>query len=608
MKIVELTSKEWLDGNRLNQAIRGPEEYLAYARIPHATGKEIQEVLEANPFLTEYDAVIFGAFEEETMEGGEITQMDFLAIPQVELVGFCVAKSIFQKVGPFQTGIAGGGTEYEFLCRLLGEGRAFLIPCALDQKKEHQESIESSTELLEEGTKQVAARQEISKEYAGYLWKIYYEIYKESPHLSLLLEQWLRICPQLLEQMEYVTEHEDEFLRLRRLTAPWFIIMGDQTCYGVLHTFAKRLGEELMAYGESVVLSDNSLGNYRDLSQLMEKPYKAIVGFQSPVLSKDFFKRMNVDQYLFYFDNPLFFHDLFHELSPKIHILQQDGDYARYGRDYYGIKDSIHFFPGGDAWKEPGKSVPKSSQGAFGEEEDQKFLERPLDLVFIGSYHPVKERMASDFEQGYYDYMIAHPQETFEVGCVGYTSKEGEKISAFDLTQYYPVCKEVVAYYRHKVMETLLASGIEVHVYGDSWKDYPDTKGRKNLVIHPALSVEESLHTLSLCKCSLNVMTWHKNGMTERIANSMANGAICITDETTYLKFHFDEECMLQFSLEDLESLPGRIRNLFEDAPRMEAMSKRAREIAMKEYTWEKRSLLLLEKVNQDVKFGGSEG
>ena len=65
---------------------------------------------------------------------------------------------------------------------------------------------------------------------------------------------------------------------------------------------------------------------------------------------------------------------------------------------------------------------------------------------------------------------------------------------------------------------------------------------------------------------------------------------------------------MLQFSLEDLESLPGRIRNLLEDAPRMEAMSKRAKEIARKEYTWEKRSLLLLEKVNQDVKFGGSEG
>ena len=66
MKIVELTSKEWLDGNLLNQAIRGPEEYLAYARIPHATGKEIQEVIEANPFLTEYDAVMkaFGLEKE----------------------------------------------------------------------------------------------------------------------------------------------------------------------------------------------------------------------------------------------------------------------------------------------------------------------------------------------------------------------------------------------------------------------------------------------------------------------------------------------------------------------------------------------------------------
>jgi spore maturation protein CgeB len=91
-------------------------------------------------------------------------------------------------------------------------------------------------------------------------------------------------------------------------------------------------------------------------------------------------------------------------------------------------------------------------------------------------------------------------------------------------------------------------------------------------------------------------MSWHKAGMTERIANIMLSGAVCISDETTYLRDNFieDEEIVL-FKLDKLEELPGKINRLLEDDALRKQISKNAYEKAKREHTWEKRAQELLE-------------
>ena len=42
-------------------------------------------------------------------------------------------------------------------------------------------------------------------------------------------------------------------------------------------------------------------------------------------------------------------------------------------------------------------------------------------------------------------------------------------------------------------------------------------------------------------------MNWHKGGMTERIANAMLAGSVCVTDKTSYLEKILRMEKILSF-------------------------------------------------------------
>lgn len=88
------------------------------------------------------------------------------------------------------------------------------------------------------------------------------------------------------------------------------------------------------------------------------------------------------------------------------------------------------------------------------------------------------------------------------------------------LTLFYemkPVIQTIMYYYREKVVEILLKSGLKLHVYGDSWKNSP-FYAHSGLCIHPEVNAEQGIEVLQNSKISLNVMAWHKDGFTERIA------------------------------------------------------------------------------------------
>lgn len=75
--------------------------------------------------------------------------------------------------------------------------------------------------------------------------------------------------------------------------------------------------------------------------------------------------------------------------------------------------------------------------------------------------------------------------------------------------------------------------------------------------------------------------------MTERIANIMLSGAVCLTEETTYLRKHFmDGREMVCFDLEHLDRLPVLIHELLENEPRRHEIAEKAYEKARAEHTW----------------------
>ena len=113
--------------------------------------------------------------------------------------------------------------------------------------------------------------------------------------------------------------------------------------------------------------------------------------------------------------------------------------------------------------------------------------------------------------------------------------------------------------------------------------------------------MEESLKIFSKAKIGLNIMTWHKAGMTERIANVMMSGAVCVSDETVYLRKHFEEdEEIVLFELDKLDELPLKLKKILSDEDYRKEVAKKAYQKAIKEHTWERRARELLSLLDEE--------
>ena len=100
---------------------------------------------------------------------------------------------------------------------------------------------------------------------------------------------------------------------------------------------------------------------------------------------------------------------------------------------------------------------------------------------------------------------------------------------------------------------------------------------------------------LSGAKASLNIMAWHKDGFTERIANSMLCKSLVITDRSTCLEKQYrDGEELLLFDLTDLRSLPERVRDHLTNDRKREQILENAYTRAVAEDTWRTRAELFL--------------
>ncbi len=195
----------------------------------------------------------------------------------------------------------------------------------------------------------------------------------------------------------------------------------------------------------------------------------------------------------------------------------------------------------------------------------------------------MKSQSDINFEVGYRQYLEENMPCEYEEDTIR-TGLESVKNS----------CLAVTSYYRDAVIKTLIAAGIHVHVYGDSWQGF-HSEHEAHLSRHPEVSVEESLEVLGHAKIGLNIMSWHKAGMTERIANIMLSGAVCVSDESSYLRENYtDGEELTLFRLSELSLLPQKVLELLREENLRRQMAEKAYERARKEHTWRKRAEELL--------------
>lgn len=571
--IFRLDGDEWEDAKCKNECLCSANsvctantDYIAYIEEDSVSDSDI---LKAYQRLQEADNVTVAVFCRERQE----ELLDYagtfeLLSASIDVLIF--PKGLVQKTGAFNTRLR-ANTNFELLCRMVKETGGCMLfqsESKLDVEKQMAET-KAGTLDDEAYTCAYIMRQHLQQLHTLGLMEQVYTLFCKTM-------QEAGIFPAFQQYMNLFMSDEKEYESIARITAPFVILRGDDTCGGVLQQFADDLYDGLAEAGQAIIKVDN---RYEEFEKLRNIVCKGVVGFQAAALEIDFFREMHGPKFQFWFDYPLQFENILRNLPKEYWILCQDANYAALIREYYHTKNAIQFPPAGKAQKNGG-------------------LERIYDIIFMGTYFEDEGDLLTGEERTFYDYMLAHPLLTFEQGLKELLVEKGENIEEAFFIEKLIAMKSarrgVIGHFRNTVISTILEAGITLHVYGDSWKNYQGM-GREYLIIHPQVTVEESLEEFAKAKIGLNIMSWHKAGMTERVANIMLSGAVCLTEETTYLKENMkDGEEIVCFRLDRLSELPKKIDWLLHNPGEREKISDNAYQKAMSEHTWQCRAVQLI--------------
>lgn len=541
-------------------------EWIGFVNSAVSDEEEMRRLLDENPFLEEYDVLLFG----DNVPEGECSLLELLASPECVVYALFFRKKLLIYTGSFNEKLP-GNDSYELLLRLAERGKVYSVPCTAE--------IESDFEPL---TK-------------AYIVRRYMKILKEYDILNEMLLRTVQIAEmhhkseEFKNAMNLFLEEEDAYEKIASDTAPILIMVSNESaCYGVVDGFANSLADELVNLGQAVISTNGRYGDFDKLSKvgLLNQIHKAVIGFQSPALQSGEMAAIKGRKYQFWLDDPMLYIPFFEDTPKEMHLLCQDANYANFLKEHLGLEKAIQFPPAG-------------------EKINSTALEKIYDLVFIGSYLPMPEVDISDpFRLQFYQYMIEHVDATAEQGVRAVWQMQGvayeENLLLQTLTELKNVYIAVLHVYRRRVIESILTAGIQVHVFGDSWRNYKG-RGLENLIIHPKVMAKEALQVWSHAKIGLNIMNGHKAGMTERIANIMLCGACCLTDETSYLKEHFqDGENIVLFRTDRPEHLVERIRYLLQHDDERERIARAGREKALREHQWSARAKKLLRLIESE--------
>ncbi len=392
--------------------------------------------------------------------------------------------------------------------------------------------------------------------------------------------------------------HGPEYDKINGDTSPILIYQHNDFCRHVPASFAEGLAEALRVCRQRVILCD-VVENEAVLAQFAGQRFKAVVGIQtqmflSAALDGYFHDLLDGPKYNMILDHPIGLRKLFENHPDNYYALVHDRNYQRFIKSYWpGVKDCFCFPPGGIQ-----PSIPLLEWGASGNCKNWHEV-KTYDVIFMGSYPNYRDFLrflyslqgsVRIFAARFLDVMRRNPNDPAEkalkqaLGYYGISLAEDDFLNLLEMFRHVVDC--ISSYYREKIIRMLLDAGIEIHVYGDSW-NRASFAGHKCLVRHQGMDVEESLNIMEQAKISLNIMSWHKDGFTERVLNSMLAGAVALSDRSTHLEEKFvDGEDIILFDLARLGDLPGRVRELLSDEEKLRAIAEKGRKRVMEEHLW----------------------
>lgn len=381
---------------------------------------------------------------------------------------------------------------------------------------------------------------------------------------------------------------------------PILIYYGEEFCYNIPNNMLMQLEAAFNRCGIRTVSYNSQKEGTRGLVRFLDRSFRAIIDVQGYLfqvkMSKDEYihDRIHGPKYNMVLDHPVWLANLLNDGPKDYYVLTHDRNYRAFIKKYYrGVKEAYIIPPAAD------HELVRSCVD---------YDNRSIDVAFIGTYgdYKAKEAMINeaqpqvrDIAWRFTDTLRAKPWLTFEAGfketltSMGISMTDEEFFDVF--SKMKPAFHYMTYYTRFRIIEALVNNGITVNVWGSSWKK-SELYGDKHLVVHDDIKPEECMDILRDAKISINIMAWHKDGFTERMANSMAAGAVLLTDETTY---DDKELCAgvnyMPFGLNDLDGLVTIINELLTDDNRRKTIAANGRRYACGYATWDNRAKALLE-------------
>lgn len=366
------------------------------------------------------------------------------------------------------------------------------------------------------------------------------------------------------------------------------LIDPSDICYGTLNYFLAGIEKALQRFAihtERIAEINNDV---------YAKRWDAFIGFnrlEPAVLAED--GTYFMDSYFGcpYFnilvDAPYYHHEGLRAHMNNLHVIFMDRGHADYCKKHYPPCKSA----------EMGYLLGPVGKPAV-------YDERGIDLLFTGTYTDydfIKREFFSskypDDARNVFAYMIengiTYPEKTIEELFKEYLTNnmtQTESVNIPDMIHYIGVHAEryLRAYFREKVILSVVNDGLNVTIAGKDWErcfqKCPD-----NLTLIGGMGVEQTADLMANAKILLNVMPWFKAGMHDRIPTSMHNGAVCVTDSSSYIDEHFEDgKNIVLYQLDKLYQLPDKCRYLLEHPQEAGMIAQAGKKKADLEYTWEK--------------------
>lgn len=404
-----------------------------------------------------------------------------------------------------------------------------------------------------------------------------------------------------IEWLEKMITHESEYYEIDDNVQPILIYKTDDSAYNLLNVFAQQLAASLLLCRQRVEIFDVQLEGNQALTRLIGRRYKAVIGIQSYVFSV--MMRDNITnlhdliegpKFNMILDHPAWMKEHFGKAPKNYHLLIHDRNYLRFADQYFNKIGKNYYF-------QPAGVMPT----------DVNNPKKLYDVTFIGTYHDYRERLnvirTYDRKQRflttrYMSIMKQHPNITAENAFRKTLDYYNLKLSDWDFVELFyetrQACFCIMSYFREKIIYTLLNGGIKIDVFGESWKKAPYAE-HKNLISHPELLFEESLKVMGQSKISLNVMSWHKDGFTERVINAMLCRSVVLSDKSSYLEEEFeDQKELILFNLEKLGELPVIVNELLANDEKISRIAERGYEKASQKHLWIHRGNSLLDLID----------